>query len=196
MKINDHTINSNELRRLIDRYFEAETTLEEERMLRRMLAESHDRSDYVEEARAVMGVFACGRHASAGDTAPAPRRRRRPSLLLTVSAAASIAVIFGAVLALTKVPAGVMSPSGKVTVAHELEHGADDSLDMLAYGDKDNRTFSYHTMAVASHRVNDLSSDDDIANVIGTEMGYMAEAEREVYESIADDFGSLAGVMQ
>lgn len=43
------------LHRLIDKYFEGETTLEEERMLRRMLMNADQKNRRVQEAIAVMG---------------------------------------------------------------------------------------------------------------------------------------------
>ncbi len=56
----------NEIYELIERYFNAETTLEEERRLRQLLAEMPPGDQLADEAEAVMGFSLC---------APAERKR-------------------------------------------------------------------------------------------------------------------------
>lgn len=87
----DKTINydRDEMYRLIRRYFDGETSSADESRLRSLLSLSGDRSDDVEEARAVMGVFATARNI--GRKAPANERRR--FLMTPLSAVASIAVL-------------------------------------------------------------------------------------------------------
>ena len=46
---------------IVNRYFEAETTEEEERLLKRFLASDEAQGAEFDEARAVMGVFATAR---------------------------------------------------------------------------------------------------------------------------------------
>lgn len=86
--------------RLIELYFEGETTLEQERELRRMLATSPLRTPEVEEARAVLGVVAM---------MPRERVIRRPSRFIPViqrvaAAAAILVAVIGISVYLTHVP--------------------------------------------------------------------------------------------
>lgn len=59
----DKTINNEreDLYSLIKRYFEGETSSADESRLKSLLSRSEDRSEEVEEARAVLGVFATSR---------------------------------------------------------------------------------------------------------------------------------------
>ncbi len=81
------TINNDNLLQLIDRYFDGATSTEEERRLRDALAATDLSSPAIDEARAVMGVFAAARR-----IAPPPRRRLWPKLTV---AAASLAMLIG-----------------------------------------------------------------------------------------------------
>lgn len=86
--------------RLIELYFEGETTLEQERELRRMLATSPLRTPEVEEARAVLGVVAM---------IPRERVIRSPSRFIPViqrvaAAAAILVAVIGISVYLTHVP--------------------------------------------------------------------------------------------
>ncbi len=77
----------NETYELIERYFNAETTLEEERRLRQLLADTPPGDQLADEAKAVMGFSLC-----------APRRKKARLVphraRMWLSAAAAIAVIF------------------------------------------------------------------------------------------------------
>lgn len=74
---------------LIERYFAGETSLEEERLLKRMLASTSESSPDVEEAGAVMGfIVADGRRHGEG----MPRRRW---YLGAVEVAAAVAAVIG-----------------------------------------------------------------------------------------------------
>ena len=176
--INNNDVND-ELLRLVDRYFEGETSTAEERRLRTLLAVSDSEAEEVNAARAVMGVFATARRA--GDDAgsvKSPRRRRR-ALLATVSVAASVAIIIGAALSVSDISIG-KQPSGGT---------------MMLASDAGNRQ-ARHSVAMASARVNTPDNPDDIAALISSEMGCMAEAQRSVYESITDDFVSISEIMK
>ena len=77
----------NETYELIERYFNAETTLEEERRLRQLLAEIPPGDQLADEAKAVMGFSLC-----------APRRKKArlipQGIRAWLSAAAAIAIVF------------------------------------------------------------------------------------------------------
>lgn len=72
---------------LIERYFNAETTLEEERRLRQLLADTPPGDQLADEAKAVMGFSLC-----------APRRKKArlipQGIRAWLSAAATIAIVF------------------------------------------------------------------------------------------------------
>lgn len=73
---------------LIRKYFDASSTLEEERLLRLLLADTTIVGTDADEARAVMGLMAAGRIA-----AYTTRRRRNDRLIAIGSVAASVAVL-------------------------------------------------------------------------------------------------------
>lgn len=58
MNTNLHINNQAELEALIDRYFEGETTVQEERLLRQAIAQCPWQSEKIDEARVVMGYYA------------------------------------------------------------------------------------------------------------------------------------------
>lgn len=199
MKPYNNTNPDDELYRLIDRYFEGETSLDEERRLRRLLAGSTRRDATLDEARAVMGLFAAARSAS---TVQAPvqkpaRRRRRQPLLVAVSVAASVAVIIGAALSLTHISIDGM-PSGEtmsIASASGMRPGNHDSIAQLMLEDNPGMAGGRHSVATVQGSVKNPDSPDDVAALISSEMGYMAEAQRTMYESIEDDFVSLSAII-
>lgn len=73
-------------KRLIQRYFEAETTEQEEQKLMRWLATPHAVGEEADEARAVMGVFVV--------TRPSRKRSTRRGLLPWAIAAAIAGLVF------------------------------------------------------------------------------------------------------
>ncbi len=195
--INNNDVND-ELLRLVDRYFEGETSTAEERRLRTLLAASDSEAEEVNAARAVMGVFAVARRA--GDDAGsvrAPRRHRR-ALLATVSVAASVAIIIGAALSVSDISIGKQPSGGTMMLASDAgnRQGRHDSIAMLMKGDGKSNRQARHSVAMASARVNTPDNPDDIAALISSEMGCMAEAQRSVYESITDDFVSISEIMK
>ena len=58
MNQNLHITNQAELERLIERYFDGETCIQEEQMLRATLADCPWSSEVIDEARFTMGFFA------------------------------------------------------------------------------------------------------------------------------------------
>ncbi|MDE5607630.1 MAG: hypothetical protein K2I64_01705 [Muribaculaceae bacterium] len=83
--------NTNRLEKLIERYFDAMTTIEEERELARLLAGTNATSELIEQARAVMGYAAASRKVMT-------RQRRSPGLRFARKAmqiAASLALVVG-----------------------------------------------------------------------------------------------------
>lgn len=77
----DNNNNEKYLHRLIDLYFDGMTSLDEERQLRRLLADSRFRSEKAEEARAVMSV-------AVGLSPECPPNPRRSPVFGRVAAAA------------------------------------------------------------------------------------------------------------
>lgn len=80
------------LNRLIDLYFDGQTTLRQERRLRRMLAEPGLRSVEADEARAVLGVSLMAHRRPTQRILPVTFRRAAAILLV---AATATAVYFG-----------------------------------------------------------------------------------------------------
>lgn len=74
-----------ETERLIDRYFDGDTTLDEERLLRTLLADVSVKSDKIDEARAVLGYITV--------VPERPRTFRRVFKLRRLSVAATVAAI-------------------------------------------------------------------------------------------------------
>ena len=82
-----HTLDYTLLHSLIEKYFDATSSLDEERTLRQMLADPAYQSDEADEARAVMSISV---------VAPAPQiavRPRRKAIFHPLAAAASVAVL-------------------------------------------------------------------------------------------------------
>ncbi len=85
--MNIHDTDMNKLNALIEKYFDGATTLDEERLLRRMLADPSFQGESVDEARAVLGFMAAGASAHADVSG-----RRSVSWLTAAGVAASLAV--------------------------------------------------------------------------------------------------------
>lgn len=83
--------NITETRRLVDRYFAGETTLDEERRLRQLLADPSIDTAEADEARAVMGLFVAERRQQHRPVATTRLTTRR--FATAISAAAAIAVV-------------------------------------------------------------------------------------------------------
>jgi len=83
-----HITNQAELEQLIERYFDGETTVQEEQMLREMLADCPWSSEVIDEARFTLGYFAT--HIN-----QVQRARRRLAYRRTTGIAATIAIIIG-----------------------------------------------------------------------------------------------------
>lgn len=198
MKNERHINEHDELLGLINRYFDGETSVEEERRLRGLLAASASRDSQVEEARAVMGVFACARSLGAAVRQNAGKRRRllRPSQWVAVSAAASVAIIIAAVVSLTrfeKMPSDDMLANASRSGALAGKH---DSIAQLMQGEKGAVIAGNRSVAMSGGGINRPENPDDVAALISSEMGCMAEAQRSVYESITDDFVSLRDIVK
>ena len=198
MKNERHINEHDELLGLINRYFDGETSVEEERRLRGLLAASASRDSQVEEARAVMGVFACARSVAgtAVEQNAGKRRLMRPSQWVAVSAAASVAIIIAAVVSLTrfeKMPSDDMLANASRSGALAGKH---DSIAQLMQGEKGAVIAGNRSVAMSGGGINRPENPDDVAALISSEMGCMAEAQRSVYESITDDFVSLRDIVK
>lgn len=87
--MNHHISNQAELEKLIERYFDGETSIQEEHILRETLADCPWSSEVIEEARFTMGFFA----AHCQEKARTARKNHRRQL---IGIAASIAIILAA----------------------------------------------------------------------------------------------------
>lgn len=195
MKTNKNTNDPQLLLRLIDRYFEAETTLEEERTLRRLLAETDYVDEAVEAARAVMGVFAIDRKIAGGEVQkPKLRARRRLGSMqwAAISAVASVAIIIVAVVTMMNV--GSMQNQKMLSVASVV--GEHDSIAQLMPGERKAMGRQHGTVAMATMNVNNPESPAEIDALIKSEMGLMAEAQSSVYESVVNDFATISSIME
>lgn len=208
-----NTINrdiNRELDTLIDRYFEGETTLAEEKRLRLLLATSASREPKVEEARAVMGIFAMARRQSGFAAIPgksagmvkaavspktesanvkAAARRKRGAVWSTIAAAASIAVLLGFAFVLSNIG---KSGEGNVRTAHEIGQRHSDTINLMAEIARGGHVSGTRSLAV----VNRAETDDEVAAVLKLELGYMAEAERSVDKAVEDEFNSFSSLLE
>lgn len=83
-----------EIEALVARYFEAETTDEEESRLRRLLCSSEGQDPRFDEVRVVLGFLAVGRQIHRQQPSPTKQpARRRPLLRRPLAAAAAIVTI-------------------------------------------------------------------------------------------------------
>lgn len=87
----ENNYNEKYLHRLIELYFEGATTLEQEALMRRMLADRNFRSAPADEARAVLGVAAV----LPGHTVDARGGKRQWYLSLRVAAVAAVLITTG-----------------------------------------------------------------------------------------------------
>jgi len=89
MNKNHHINNQAELEQLIERYFDGETSVQEEQMLRETLAGCPWSSEVIDEARFTMGYFVAHRHETERVAKKSNRRK-------FIGIAASIAIILAA----------------------------------------------------------------------------------------------------
>ena len=86
MNTNHHITNQAELEQLIERYFDGETSVQEELMLRAALADCPWSSETIDEARFTMGYFAAHSHEG-------QRKAKKTNRRQLIGIAASIAII-------------------------------------------------------------------------------------------------------
>ena len=89
MNKNHHINNQAELEQLIERYFDGETSVQEEQMLREALADCPWSSEVIDEARFTMGFFAAHCHETERVAKKSNRRK-------FIGIAASIAIVIAA----------------------------------------------------------------------------------------------------
>ena len=189
-----NTYNREALLRLIERYFEAETSLEEERYLRQLLVETDCNDSAVEAARAVMGVFAVDRKISDTqqlNTASSPKRRFGGTNWAVISAVASVAIIIVAVVSLMN--SGQRTNQDMLSVAF-----IGDLQDFIAQLTSSENTLDAHhnSMAMAAMTINNPESPAEIDALIKSELGLMAEAQNSVYESVVNDFTAISSIIK
>lgn len=90
--MNNKTINIDNLKLLVDKYFDGLTTTDEERQLREWLASSEVSSPELDEARAVLGVFAAARSEKKAS------RRRFNAIPRIAATAACACLLLGATI--------------------------------------------------------------------------------------------------
>ena len=147
MNTNLHINSQAELEALIERYYESETTVQEEQMLRETLADCPWSSEVIDEARVVMGFFAA--HNS--------RQRRlatRSSRQRIIGIAASIAIILA-------------------VGAFALWHQQQPSDVCIAYVNGQIVQDNDKVMALVA---NDLSKMDNAANAMTNQLSSLGEA--------------------
>lgn len=189
-----NTCNREVMLQLIDRYFEAETSLEEERYLRRLLVETDCDDPAVEAARAVMGVFAVCRKISDTqqlNTASSPKRRFGGANWAVISAVASVAIIIVAVVSLMNI--GQRNHQDMLSVA-----SAGDLHDSIAQLNSIENTLDGHhnSVVAAAMTINNPETSAEIDALIKSELGLMAEAQNSVYESVVNDFTTISSIMK
>ena len=89
MNKNQHISNQAELKQLIERYFDGETSVQEEQMLREILADCPWSSEAIDEARFTMGYFAAHSHEG-------QRVAKKTSSNKFIGIAATIAIVLAA----------------------------------------------------------------------------------------------------
>lgn len=103
MNQNLHITNQAELERLIERYFDGETSIQEEQMLRATLADCPWCSELIDEARFTMGFFA----AHCQEKARTARKNHRRQFIGIAASIAVLLTIGGALLWQTQRPQDV-----------------------------------------------------------------------------------------
>lgn len=143
-----HITNQAELEQLIDRYFDGETSVQEEQLLRKTLANCTWSSETIDEARFTMGYFVA--HCQQQQRVTQKSRRSR-----AIGIAASIAIILGA---------GVFA----------LWHYQEDTNNMcIAY--VNGKTIN-NDDAVLALIENDLNAMDEASNGMSAQLSNLGEA--------------------
>ena len=147
MNTNLHINSQAELEALIERYYESETTVQEEQMLRETLADCPWNSEAIDEARFTMGYFAAHSH----ETERVAKKSNRRKL---IGIAASIAIILAI---------------GGYTVWHQQQ-----SVDVcIAYVNGEVVQDNDKVMALVA---NDLSKMDNAADAMTHQLSSLSEA--------------------
>ncbi len=147
MNMNHHISNQTELERLIKRYFDGETSIQEEQILRETLADCPWNSEVIDEARFTMGFFA----AHCQEKARTARKSHRHQL---IGIAASIAIILAA---------------GGFAMWHQQQL----SDVCIAYVNGKVVEDNHQVMALVA---NDLSKMDNAANAMTNQLSSLGEA--------------------
>lgn len=120
---------TNEINILIERYFEATATAEEEAELMKLLADpATERSHAVEEARAVMGFTAVQRAVNRRTANRRPHRTARWIAAASVAAAVAVVALIG-----WHISDGSNVETAATIYAHgEVNHSTDLAMDIMA----------------------------------------------------------------
>ena len=147
MNMNHHISNQAELEKLIEHYFDGETSIQEEQILRETLADCPWNSEVIDEARFTMGFFA----AHCQEKARTARKSHRHQL---IGIAASIAIILAA---------------GGFAMWHQQQL----SDVCIAYVNGKVVEDNHQVMALVA---NDLSKMDNAANAMTNQLSSLGEA--------------------
>lgn len=142
-----HISNQAELEQLIDRYFDGETSIQEEQMLREALADCPWSSEAIDEARFTMGYFVAHRQ----EAQRASKRNYRRQL---IGIAASIAIILA-------------------VGGYALWHQQQPSDVCIAYVNGNVVEDNNKVMALIA---NDMSKMDNAANAMTNQLSSLGEA--------------------
>ena len=167
MNKNHHISDQAELEQLVERYFDGETSVQEEQMLRETLADSPWSSEVIDEARFTMGYFA----AHSQEKRPASRHNHRRQI---IGIAASIAVILAiGIPALTHHwhaprPQYIAYVNGKVAAVGEKE------VMSLIASDLDNMDMA--TRELDNAMASDMGEMGDATRMMTDELSGLGEA--------------------
>ena len=142
-----HITNQQELEQLIERYFDGMTTIEEEDMMRQVLAQCPWKSEVIDDARVVMGYFAAHSEQQQRQATHGMRQR-------IIGIAASIAIILA-------------------VGAFALWHQQQPSDVCVAYVNGQIVQDNDKVMALVA---NDLSKMDNAANAMTDQLSSLGEA--------------------
>lgn len=145
-------MNPQELDKLIERYFDGTTSLEEERRLRRALAATGARGDNADQARAVMGLAAAQRCA-------ARPQRSRHSVAWRAAAGLALLVAAGASVLLH-----THSSAGECSIAYADGSISHDRDDVLAVMQADLDAIADAATSVDATIASDFGAISDILN--------------------------------
>ena len=148
-RIDDKTIE--QIHQLIDAYFDARTTLEEETLLRQILANVDVSTPKIQEARAVLGLFAYNRRNTAGKKKLAVQFKR----IIKYAAIIAVCAVIG-VTVTNKIIEGE-STKNMAWIGGKVVTDEDVTLNLLNEQLQDIATANENTFDMVAENFNDVS---------------------------------------